>query len=292
MSLPYDMGNAGDLLKHGVLAEFVLWRCESPGSLRFIDLFAGEPWAAPVPEVAGRVRNLPGCALRAVQTDLDKNLYYGSGLVARRAADVGGVADVRVVVGDRDPERRRRLKGAGLAMIEEDFPDCAPGAGEYDGYAALGSIAGRLTVGDLVLIDPFADFLPRAGTVVPQLAKLAEHAAVLLFVLNLNPCDRVARRFDALLDEHLPGAWRLTCPPLPDRGVRGESVYHAEVVLAPRSLPSHGRREEGLSAVALSNRLTAFAEQLSGVLEVPARQLAPRVVGADGPIHSRTTARR
>ena len=24
--LPYDMGNAGDLLKHGVLAEFVRWR--------------------------------------------------------------------------------------------------------------------------------------------------------------------------------------------------------------------------------------------------------------------------
>lgn len=27
-SLPYDMGNAGDLLKHGVLAEFVRWYCD------------------------------------------------------------------------------------------------------------------------------------------------------------------------------------------------------------------------------------------------------------------------
>ena len=156
----------------------------------------------------------------------------------------------------------------------------------------LRALAGHLTAGDLVQIDPFADFLPRAGTVVPQLARLAERAAVLLFALNLNPRDGVARRFDALLDEHLPGAWRLTCPPLPDRGVRGESVYHAEVVLAPGSVPSPSRRDAGLSAVTLSNRLAAFAQLLSGVLEVPARLLAPRVIGADGRVHSRTKARR
>ena len=281
MPLPYDMGNAGDLLKHGVLAEVVQWRCEPGGSLRFVDLFAGEPWAAPAPEVARRVRALPDCALRAAQTDLDANRYYGSGLVARRTAVAGGMGSVRVIAGDRDPERRRRLQGAGFAMIEEDFPDCDPGAGQYDGYAALGTIAERLTDRDLVLIDPFADFLPRAGTVVPRLAELAERAVVLLFALNLNPRDPVARRFDALLDEHLPGALRLTCPPLTDTAVRGESVYHAEVFLAGRPLPSRRRRGDGWSADNLPNRLAAFAEHLSGVLEVPARQLAPRVVGAD-----------
>ncbi len=81
MRMPCHIGNAGDLLKHGVLAEFVAWRCESSGSLRFIDLVGGEPWREPVPEVVQRVRALPQCALRAVQTDLDENRYYGSGLV-------------------------------------------------------------------------------------------------------------------------------------------------------------------------------------------------------------------
>ena len=38
MSLPYDMGNEGDLLKHGVLAESVRWQCERNGSLRFTGL--------------------------------------------------------------------------------------------------------------------------------------------------------------------------------------------------------------------------------------------------------------
>ena len=60
MGLPYDMGNAGDLLKHGVLAEFVRWRCERGASFRFIDLFGGEPWEdRPKPEVASHVLALP-----------------------------------------------------------------------------------------------------------------------------------------------------------------------------------------------------------------------------------------
>ena len=55
--LPYDMGNAGDLLKHGVLSEVARWQCEQGIQLRFIDLFGGEPWEEPVsPEVARRVR--------------------------------------------------------------------------------------------------------------------------------------------------------------------------------------------------------------------------------------------
>ena len=188
MRMPYHIGNAGDLLKHGVLAEFVAWRCESSGSLRFIDLFGGEPWREPVPEVVRRIRALPQCALRAVQTDLDENRYYGSGLVARRAADVGAIGRVRVTAGDRDPERRRRLQDAGLAMIEEDYPDCGPSAGRYDAYDALDSMAPRLTECDIVLIDPFEEFLRcHARRVVPQLGALAKKAAVLLFALNRDP---------------------------------------------------------------------------------------------------------
>ena len=41
--LPYEMGNSGDLIKHGVLAEYVRWRHQSGSPVRFIDLFGGEP---------------------------------------------------------------------------------------------------------------------------------------------------------------------------------------------------------------------------------------------------------
>ena len=36
--LPYDMGNAGDLMKHGLLAEFTQWWCRVKRKpIRFID---------------------------------------------------------------------------------------------------------------------------------------------------------------------------------------------------------------------------------------------------------------
>ena len=81
----YDKGNAGDLLKHGVLAEFVHWQCQSGRSFRFFDLFGGEPEGPAVPEVARRVRALPDGALRAAQTGIDADRYCGSGLVALQA---------------------------------------------------------------------------------------------------------------------------------------------------------------------------------------------------------------
>jgi hypothetical protein len=42
--LSYDMGNAGDLLKHGVLAEFIQWWCPLHARrMRFVGPFGGRP---------------------------------------------------------------------------------------------------------------------------------------------------------------------------------------------------------------------------------------------------------
>ena len=280
MPLPYDMGNAGDLLKHGVLAEFVRWQCGLGMPLRFMDPFGGEPWGRPVPEVGRRVRALPAGSLPAAQSHIDNGRYYGSGLVARRAAEAAGGRYVRVLSGDACPARRERLRASGLSMLDEELPDLGAESGRdrYDGYDAFGTISRAAREGDLALIDPFFDdFLQkRAPGVVPQMASMAECAAVLLFALNEAPRNSVGRRFDALLEDHLCGAWRMTCPPLPRTGVRGESRYYAEVVLAARLLREAKRvREIGI----LRRRLTAFAEQLAGVLGVPAKQLEPRIVG-------------
>ena len=166
-------------------------------------------------------------------------------------------------------------------MIEEDYPDCGPSAGRYDAYDALDSLAPRLTECDIVLIDPFAKFLPRhARRVVPQLGALAKKAAVLLFALNLDPDNEHGRRFDALVEEHLACAWRLSCPPLPNRGVEGESKYHAEIVLAAPALLPLRRNGESPAVRRFRTRITAYAEHLAGVLDVPAARLVPRVIGA------------
>ncbi len=277
------MGNAGDLLKHGVLAEFVSWQCERGTSLRFMDPFGGEPHCPPVPEVSRRVRALTGSALRTAQVDIERGLYYGSGPIARHAARAAGCDDVHVLSGDTSSARRRRLRESGLSMLDAVFPpqgteDVNGVRDGYDGYAILHAIANDAQGGDLVLIDPFFDDFVRcrASTVVPKMAEIARNAAALLFALNPSPGDVAGRRFNVLLEEHLRGAWRMTCPPIRDRSVRGESKYHAEVVLAARSLIERASTDDsGL----LWKRLTAFTKQLACVLGLSPERLTPRLVG-------------
>ena len=280
MTLPYDMGNAGDLLKHGVLAEFVRWQCRLGMPLRFMDPFGGEPWGRPVPEVERRVRALEPSALRTAQSDIDEHRYYGSSLLVRRAAEAAGERRISVLGSDACAQRRERLRACGVTMLDEALPgfEALSGRDRYDGYHAFEVIARDAKEGDLALIDPFADgFVERkARVVVPQMAAMAERAAVLLFVLNENPCSPAGRRFDALLADLIPGAWRVTCPPLNGTGVRGESRYHAEVVLAAGLLRDAERERE---VVGLRRQLTDYLERLARVLGVSTKRLALRTVG-------------
>ncbi len=281
-ALPYDMGNAGDLLKHGVLAEYVRWQCGLGVPLRFLDPFGGEPWGPAVPEVARRVGALTAGALRVAQTGIEDGRYYGSGFVVRHTAEAAGTK-VRILSGDASGARRERLRASGLEMLDDVF---SARAGEtehdaragYDGYRMLDAIVDGAEAGDLVLIDPFFDDFVRgrAAEVVPAMAKVAARAVALLFVLNPNPDDAAGQRFDALLQQHLHGAWRTACPPISETGVRGESNYYAEVVLAgcPRVLASAPGR-----AGVLRRRLADYTRQLATTLHLPAECLAPRIVG-------------
>ena len=280
--LPYDMGNAGDLLKHGVLAEYVRWQCGLGVPLRFLDPFGGEPWGPVAPEVARRVRALTACALRTAQTGIESGRYYGSGFVVRHTAEAAG-AKVRILSGDASSARRQRLRASGLGMLDEVFSaragdaehDPAPG---YDGYRMLDAIVDGAEPGDFVLVDPFFDHFVRrrAADVVPAVAKVTARAAVLLFVLNPNPDDADGRRFDAFLRQQLPGAWRVACPPIRDTGVRGEAKYYAEIVLAGCCRMA---AKTGGDAGALWQRLSDFTRQLAAILRLPADGLRPRIVG-------------
>ena len=249
------MGNAGDLPKHGVLAEYVGWRRELGSAVRLIDLFGGEPGGEVEDEVKNRVLALPeGSALRCAQTEIDRSWYLGSGLVARNAGAR------QVLTNDRDPRRRERLQEAGLGLVAEVVPNCPGEAHGWDSYRMLDDVVHELRLDDLLFVDPFSSFLPdHAKEVIPVLAAAVEErqAAVLMFALNRNPGNSVGRRFDALLAEHLPGAWRITCPPHPEL-----NYYAADVVLAvPTAVAQSGAAVESFRL-----RLERFAKHLRAVL--------------------------
>ena len=278
--LLYDMGNAGDLLKHGVLAEFVRWRCKSPEAekpFRFLDPFGGFPWCKCCKhKIVGRINALGECALSAAQVKIASRCYYGSGHLACRAARA---VDARIIVhaSDGSPLLRRRLVRSGLLPL--DFPgfkaECA--------YSVLESKLppdGEI----LLLLDPFGDFL-KCGIyqrVIPQIANVPPHVATMLFVLKEN---EHAREYERLRNKYLDGAWVMRCPPLirkRDGGaiqtVKGETRHHVELLLiAPRLLPSPNIEE-------LRKRLNCFAQKLAAVLHLPdeqAEMLKPKIIGRD-----------
>lgn len=248
------MGNAGDLPKHGVLAEYVGWRREQGSPVRFIDLFGGEPRGKVEDELKNRVLALPEeSALRCAQTEIDRSWYLGSGLVARNAGAR------QVLTNDRDLGRRERLREAGLGLVAEDVPNCPGEVHGWDSYRMLDDVVHELHTDDLVLVDPLSSFLPgHAKEVIPVLAAAVKErqATVLIFALNLNPSNPVGRRFDTLLAEHLPGAWRVTCPPHP------ELKYYADVVLAVPPVVA----QSGPAVESLRLRLERFAKHLRAVL--------------------------
>ena len=285
--LPYDMGNAGDLLKHGVLAETLrhrlIFRRNQP--IRFLDLFGGEPFSSKLSEeIVERVGKLSECALQDGQPDIRAGKYYGSGMLVRKLGDsLGG--HVSVFTSDCKEERRQRLRGAGLRPLEEAFPQLGE-PDNYDAYGALDVIRSETTRNDLILIDPFADFLEpdadgcnRAEHVLPMLGQIANLSTVLLFVLNEDPFGREGRCFDELLQNHLSDAFMMSCPPIRPSKVIGESKYYADVVLAGPDLVG-----DPAAVVHLRCRLELLARKLAHALGLSERgymMLRPRLIGSD-----------
>jgi hypothetical protein len=254
--LPYDMGGARELLKHGVLAEFTQWWCQRHTTpLRFADPFGGRPWVAPpVPRVTERVKALGGFALCTAQPHPDTR-YYGSGHLVRHAAQAVG-QQAEVLVSDDDPAALHDLVTSGLTPLQH------PGLDPANGFSILTT---EIDV-DLVLIDPFAPLLwEEAPRVLPQVGTVSQRMAIVVFVLIQDPLNVDGRHYTTLKAHHLAHAWTLHCPALPHTGVQGESKYASEVLLvAPQLLAQP-------VAARLQDQLARYARRLTEVLEASVR---------------------
>lgn len=275
-TLPYNMGNAGDLLKHGVLAELLLNRQKfSPDqSIRFLDLFGGQPISRNTPkEIIRRVEKLSDCALKDGQTEISFGNYHGSGMLVQTLGTKLGI-QVSVFTSDRNEYRRVALHKAGLPPLQNEFPELGDPAG-YDAYKTLEVIQEKVFGNDVILLDPFADFLKpsggrgsenRAESVLPIIGKISESSTVLLFVLNLNPFNRYGRRFDELLAKYLNCAYMMTCPPINSSNVAGKCKYYADLVLAGPGLDSDSN-----AAINFRERLEFLAQKLADALGLSGR---------------------
>jgi hypothetical protein len=256
--LPYDMGNSGDLIKHGMVAEFVKWWCHyNKKPFVFYDPFGGRPWVEPPHrKVAERVSRLRDCALSNAQPAPDFR-YYGSGhLVKNIAHHVNGSANV--FVSDRNEDALDDLTRSGLEKISHK------GFNPEDGHSLLGCDLTKNNV-SLLLLDPFADFLESSTQLCPKIANFVgeNEMAVALFVLSDESMSTAHREFSNFRkSESFDSILQLSfsCQQLKNTGIRGEEKYLSEVFLFLPAKYRNSQLEE------LKNNLKNCAGLLTQVL--------------------------
>jgi hypothetical protein len=240
--LPYDPGNAGDLLKHACLAVAARWTLSKVSDvLRYADPFAGEwdyPLLAPVAERVGR---MDGTLLsRYSSAAWQRGRYLGStGIVGETASSEQ--RPVEIWVGDRCAQRVNRL------VTQHD---CHPLPDPEDGYSVLASSRPY----DLILLDPFADFLDNAPHLLSPIVGSSEDSSLLLFVLTDQHASVARREYVGALREQCTayGATAIVAgiPSLAKAVVRGEGGYDFEVVFLPRRNLSDAAVREALPLLA------------------------------------------
>jgi hypothetical protein len=226
--LPYDMGNSGDLIKHGMIAEFAQWwLLHNQTPFIFYDPFGGRPWVEPCRKVTERLLMLKNCALGFAQPE-PLSRYYGSGhLIKNIVHNAGGSS--QVLISDRNKEAINDLIASGLDRItlKGFMPD--------DAYSILDC---NLTSNkaNLLLLDPFADFLENYENLYPKITAAVVQAEipVALFVLSDDSLAFAYEKFNELRKRDSKEKMiqlSFSCPQLHHTGIKGEEKYCSDIIL-------------------------------------------------------------
>ncbi|MBV5330111.1 MAG: hypothetical protein JZU65_21200 [Chlorobium sp.] len=226
--LPYDMGNSGDLIKHGMIAEFTQWSVlHNQAPFIFYDPFGGRPWGDPCKKVTERLLMLKKCALRIAQPEPNTR-YYGSGHIIKNIAhNAGGSSEV--YISDRNKEAINDLIKSGLGQISLE------GFMSEDAYSILDCNL-QSNNANLLLLDPFADFLENHEKLFPKIAAIVAHneVAVALFILSDDSMSLAYGKFNDLRKRESKERilqLSFSCPKLHDSGIKGEEKYCSDIIL-------------------------------------------------------------
>ena len=273
-SLPYDMGNMGDLLKHGALATFVEWFLGRPGvkRIRYADPFGGRPWGdlESKDEIQKRLQKLSSAlpVIKSAQPHWQNgNRYYGSSHVVRNVAK----ARAEVLASDEDKLARSDLEASRIDLIEKVIKGYDPDNGfgildeQYDGRF------------DLILLDPFGDFLLnefgrdriQTGhfTSIFKAVKRNPDLCVMLFVLDMKE-NYIHKSYLEEKEKMKNFSFSLRCSKFENTGVRGEAKYNMEILLISTRFAKRTTRLEELVC-----RLRNLGRTLETVLPEPGNRI-------------------
>jgi hypothetical protein len=258
--LPYTMGNSGDLIKHGLLAEFIAWHIQNiDNTLKVYDPFGGRPWQAPIhPEVLMRLNRLESCGLKSSQNSPD--VYFGSGHIIRHLNQLYS-ANISVLTSDRDETAREDLHNTGLPLIKLN--------GFEPGNAWTILSAKRDTKeASLIILDPFYELEYINQSVLPKIQKTVTNTptSVALYVLYEEKEKALWAQFQKLnqsLSESGVRSVSLECKAVANSSIKGESKFHSYVILYMASQYS----AEKLNV--LRKNISVYADNLQSVIKHP-----------------------
>ncbi|GAX60269.1 hypothetical protein SCALIN_C10_0029 [Candidatus Scalindua japonica] len=227
--LPYTMGNGGDLIKHGLLAEFTDWHCrEIPHSLTYYDPFGGRPWQEPVHDaVSKRIKTLEACPLKEVQS-IHSEKYLGSGHIVSQISKQYE-NKITVFSSDSDSAARQDLEASGLNLIR------LRGFNLEDGLSILQGSIDR-SKHALILIDPFYDLENINKKILDKIIRKVkeDNTSIALFVLYYNAEINLWSQFKKI-NENLTGDSfnyiSLQCDAIENSTIEGESKFHSSIIL-------------------------------------------------------------
>ena len=281
-TLKYEMGNLGDIIKHGLLAELTEWWCVQghTSPMVFADTFAGCPWGGS-PLVTSRLLNLAeatrgNAALFRAYTEGKPGWekyprYLGSTHLVKRIRDNHN-KKISLVVSDNDPNARSNLAASGLPVTQLS-PD-------WDGFAILDDAVFAKHKPNVILLDPYGMFLRdefhRQFSTLRRIAELTEanqNLWVVLFVLDMWPEIGKKHRHTVQETHDFYTAFRDTlfkgkgvyfhCPKARESRIKGESTYDAEVLLVSKKLEN----KDAPSIKELLQRLRQFSKTAAAALE-------------------------
>lgn len=254
--LPYTMGNCGDLIKHGLLAEFINWYSQNINKeLTFYDPFGGRPWQNPIhSEVLRRIKLLKPCALKLAQDSND--LYYGSGHIVKNISRRLSTK-VQVLTSDRDDQARKDLSYTGLPLISLN------GFKPEDAYSIFNADREENA---LILIDPFYDLEYINQVILTEIEKVVINTAtsVVLYVLyDDNEIDNwsIFQNMNQILSQKNVRAISLECKAMEKSPIKGESKFHSYVIL----YASNQYPDEKLCV--LKKEISDYAKKIESVIE-------------------------
>ena len=285
-SLQYDMGNAGDLLKHGALSIIVRWWCRHYGTsknpLRFVDTFGGCPWEeVENASIKKRLIDINDDFVRNCLWDknMDSNLYYNSvHIVARAVKEVAGKVKAKIYTSDKNEIARIDLeaskwKAPHFKLLGDKHPDfkCE------DGY----SIFKYANEFNLILIDPYSDFLRYAKKHFNRINNIINENPtifIMVFILDMyteqekkqdtsEGVKRVHDNYCKIRDTFKHCAFSLRCPAITESEVKGESKYDAEILIISKQFETNSKTAE------LQGELKSYADALAKVLPLHGKEI-------------------